>query len=45
MTVPRSYNDKFFKKSNFSKLINITVKNADHSMSDEFSLNTISKFI
>ena len=45
LTVPRSYNDKFFKNSNFSKLINITIKNADHSMSDEISLNTISKFI
>lgn len=45
LTVPRSYNDKFFTNSNFSKLINITIKNADHSMSDEISLNTISKFI
>ena len=45
ITVPKSYNDKFFLNSNFPKLINVTIKNADHSMSDDFSLNTISKFI
>ena len=45
LTVPHYYNDKFYKNKNFSKLVNITIKNADHSMSDIFSLNKISDFI
>ena len=45
LTVPHHYNDKFYKNKNFPKLINITIKNADHSMSDIFSLKKISDFI
>ena len=44
-TVPYKYNDKFLKKKNFPQLLYITIKNADHSMSDSYSLKTISKFI
>ena len=44
-TVPYKYNDKFLKKKNFPQLLYITVKNADHSMSDSYSLKTICKFI
>ena len=44
-TVPYNYNDKFLKKRNFPQLLLITIKNADHSMSDSYSLKTISKFI
>ena len=44
-TVPYNYNNKFLKKKNFPQLLYITVKNADHSMSDSYSLKTISKFI
>ncbi len=44
-TVPYNYNDKFLKKKNFPQLLLITIKNADHSMSDSYSLKTISKFI
>ncbi len=45
LTVPNSYNDNLYKNSNFLKLINITVKNADHSMSDKLTLNSIIKYI
>jgi len=45
LTIPHHYNDKFYKNKNFPKLINITIKNADHSMSDIFSLKKISDFI
>jgi len=45
LTVPYDYNNKFFKNKNFPMLINITIKKADHSMSDSFSLKTISSFI
>ena len=45
VTVPYEYNNKFFKNKNFPKLINITIKKADHSMSDSLSLKTISSFI
>jgi len=44
-TVQYKYNDKFLKKKNFPKLLYITVKKADHSMSDSYSLKTICKFI
>ncbi len=44
-TVPHNYNDQFYKNKNFPKLINITLKSADHSMSDSFSLKNISIFI
>jgi len=44
-TVPYNYNDKFLKKKNFPQLLFITIKNADHSMSDSYSLKVISKFI
>ena len=44
-SVPYSYNDRFYKNSNFLKLINITIKDADHSLSDKFSLSTILKYI
>jgi esterase/lipase len=44
-TVPYLYNDKFFRNKNFPILINLTIRNADHSMSDNFSLKTISSFI
>ena len=44
-TVPYNYNNKFLKKNNFPQLLFITIKNADHSMSDSYSLKTISKFI
>ena len=37
--------NKFFRNKNFPMLINITVRKADHSMSDSFSLRTISSFI
>ena len=45
ITVPYNYNNKFFRNKNFPLLINITVRKADHSMSDSFSLRTISSFI
>ena len=45
ITVPYNYNNKFFRNKNFPMLINITVRKADHSMSDSFSLRTISSFI
>lgn len=45
LTVPYTYNDKFYNNQNFPKLINITIKNADHSMSDHYSLNNISMYI
>ena len=45
LTVNHKYNDRFYKNSNFPELINITIKGADHSMSDKFSLKTISKYI
>ena len=45
LTVPYDYNNKFFKTKNFPMLINITIKKADHSMSDSLSLKTISSFI
>ena len=44
-TVPFNYNDRFNRNFNFSNLINITIKNADHSMSDQLSLKTIVKYI
>ena len=44
-TIPYNYNDKFFKNKNFPILINLTIRNADHSMSDNFSLKTICNFI
>ena len=44
-SVPHNYNDKFYKNSTFLNLTNITIKNADHSMSDELSLKTIIKYI
>ena len=44
-TVPKNYNDIFYKNLNFPKLLNITIKNSDHSMSDEYSLKNIVKFI
>ncbi len=44
-TVPKNYNDIFYENSNFLNLINITIKNSDHSMSDEFSLENIIKYI
>ena len=44
-SVPYNYNDKFYKNSTFLNLTNITIKNADHSMSDEMSLKTIIKYI
>ena len=44
-TVPYNYNNKFLKRKNFPQLLYITIKNADHSMSDDYSLKTISKFI
>ena len=36
---------KFFRNKNFPMLINITIRKADHSMSDSLSLRTISSFI
>jgi len=45
LTVPYDYNNKFFKNKNFPMLINIIIRKADHSMSDSFSLKTISSFI
>jgi len=45
LTIPYSYNDKFLKNKNFPMLINVTIRKADHSMSDNFSLKTISNFI
>ena len=45
VTVPYEYNNKFFRNKNFPTLINITIKKADHSMSDSLSLKTISSFI
>ena len=45
ITVPYNYNNKFFRNKNFPMLINITIRKADHSMSDNFSLKTISSFI
>ena len=45
LTIPYNYNDKFFKNKNFPILINLTIRNADHSMSDNFSLKTICNFI
>ncbi len=45
LTVPYDYNNKFFKNNNFPALINIIIRKADHSMSDNFSLKTISGFI
>ena len=44
-TIPYQYNDKFYKNKNFPNLINITIKDADHSMSDKNSLRTIINFI
>ena len=44
-TVPYNYNNKFLKRKNFPQLLYITIKNVDHSMSDDYSLKTISKFI
>lgn len=44
-TVPYDFNNKFFKNKNFPMLINITIRKADHSMSDSFSLKTITNFI
>ena len=41
-TVPHNYNDRFYKSKKFPKLINVTIKNADHSMSDSISLRNIS---
>ena len=45
LTVPHNYNDKFYKSKKFPKLTNITIKNADHSMSDSLSLRNISIYI
>ena len=45
LTVPHNYNDHFYKSKKFPKLINITIKNADHSMSDSLSLRNISIYI
>ena len=44
-SVPYNYNDRFYKNYTFLNLTNITIKNADHSMSDELSLKTIIKYI
>ena len=44
-SVPYNYNDKFIKGSTFSNLTYITLKNADHSMSDKVSLKSIIKYI
>ena len=44
LSVPYNYNDRFYKNSTFLNLTNITVKNADHSMSDKLSLNSIIKY-
>ena len=45
LTVPHNYNDYFYKSKKFPKLINVTIKNADHSMSDSLSLRSISIYI
>jgi len=45
LTVPHNYNDRFYKNKKFPKLINVTIKNADHSMSDSLSLRNISIYI
>ena len=45
LTVPHNYNDRFYKSKKFPKLINVTIRNADHSMSDSLSLKNISIFI
>ena len=45
LSVPYNYNDRFYKSSTFLNLINITLKDADHSMSDKLSLNSIIKYI
>lgn len=45
LTIPYYYNNKFFRNKNFPMLINITIRKADHSMSDSLSLKTISSFI
>ena len=44
-TVPYNYNERFLFNKNFINLKLITIKNADHGMSDKKSLDTISKFI
>ena len=45
LSVPYNYNDRFLENSNFVNLTNITIKSADHSMSDKLSLNSIIKYI
>ena len=45
LSVPYNYNDRFYKNSTFLNLTNITLKDADHSMSDKLSLNSIIKYI
>ena len=44
LTVPHRYNDKFYDNQNF-KITQHYNQNADHSMSDSYSLKTICKFI
>ncbi len=43
--VPYNYTERFYKNENFSKLSIVTIKNADHSMSDKYSLNSIVRYI
>ena len=44
-TVPLDYNNRLIFKKNFMNLKMIIIKGADHSMSDNSSLQTIIKFI
>ena len=43
--VPYGYNDKFNLSKKFKNFKNILIKHADHSLSDQESLKTLSKFI
>ena len=43
--IPYKYNNKFLKKGNFPQLLYLIIRNADHSMSDSYSLKIISEFI
>ena len=44
-SVPYGYNDKFNMSKKFRNFKNILIKHADHSLSDQESLKTLSKFI
>tara|TARA_Y100001935_G_C17299196_1_gene508067 strand:- start:460 stop:1089 length:630 start_codon:yes stop_codon:yes gene_type:complete len=45
ISVPKNYNDFLLKNRNFPNLVNVTINEADHKLSDELSLKNIVRYI